>query len=189
VKKICLIILFVASGVSILCAQTNINSNTNAAPKFPRTATRVDSDTADFDMTGHKAVYRGHVRVDDPQMKLTCVLLVADLPPEGGRVDHIVAETNVVIDSVDEKGQTNHATSDRAVYIYNVQNGVTSETVTLTGNAKVENAQGWLTGEPIVWDRANNSLHAQNQNMIFRQNLSGTAETNSAATNKLSAPK
>jgi lipopolysaccharide export system protein LptA len=61
-----------------------------------------------------------------------------------------------------------------------VQNGATNETVTLTGNAKVENAQGWLTGEPIIWNRANNSLSAMNQKMIFRQNLdSMKAGTNS----------
>ena len=143
-------------------------------------------------MTGHKVVYRGNVRVDDPQMKLTCEQLVADLPQSGGRISHIVAETNVVIDFTDEKGQTMHATSDKAVYFYNVQDGATNETVTLTGNAKVENAQGWLTGEPIVWDRAGNHLTATNPKMIFRQDLGGaTTGTNAPAanTNNLSAPK
>jgi lipopolysaccharide export system protein LptA len=73
-----------------------------------------------------------------------------------------------------------------------VENGATNETVTLTGNAKVENAQGWLTGEPIYWDRANNYLHANNPKMIYRQNLnSAPAQTNSSAanTNELSLPK
>lgn len=171
-----LIILTVATGVSTLRAQTN----TNSVLPMPRGPTRIDSDSADFDMTGHRAVYSGHVRVDDPQMKLTSARLVADLPPDGGRVNHIVAETNVVIDFTDDKGQTNHVTSDKAVYDYNVQGTVTNETVTLTGDAKVENAQGWLTGEPIVWDRAGNHLTATNQKMVFRQNLDGaTAGTNS----------
>ena len=67
-------------------------------------------------------------------MKLTCALLVADLPQSGGRLNHIVAETNVVIDAKDDEGQPIHATSDKTVYDYNVQNGVTNETVTLTGN-------------------------------------------------------
>jgi len=66
------------------------------------------------------------------------------------------------------------------VYVYNVQDGVTNETVTLTGNARIENAKGWLTGEPIVWDRANGSLTAANEHMVFWQNLNGeTAGTNS----------
>jgi len=58
--------------------------------------------------------YRDHVRVDDPQMLLTCALLTADLPQPDGLMKHIVAETNVVIYSVDEKGQTNHATTNSA---------------------------------------------------------------------------
>jgi lipopolysaccharide transport protein LptA len=152
----------------------------NAAPKPPPAPTRIESDSADFDLTARTAIYRGHVRVNDPEMKLSCALLVADLPPTGGRVNHIVAETNVVLDFVDEKGQTMHATSDKAVYAYRAQNDVTNEVVTLTGNAKVENAQGWLTGEPIIWDRAGNHLTAMNQKMIFRQSLNGAIATNAA---------
>ena len=123
-----------------------------------RAPTLINSEHVDFDLAGRHAVYLGNVHVDDPQMKLTCEELIADFPQSGGHIDHLVAQTNVVMDSVDEKGQTNHATSDKAVYDYKVVNGVTNETVTLTGNAKVESAQGWLTGEPIIWDRVNNSI-------------------------------
>jgi len=172
----------------LLHAQTN----TNAVPREPRGPTRIYSDSADFDMAGHKAVYRGHVRVEDPQMKLTCALLTADLPPNGGRPNRIVAETNVAIDFTDEKGQTMHATGDQAIYLFEVENGATNETVTLTGHAKVENAQGWLTGEPIVWNRANDSITATNQQMIYRHNFEGMkTETNltTTKTNQLSAPE
>jgi lipopolysaccharide export system protein LptA len=166
------------NGIASLCAQTE----TNAAPKFPREPTVIFSDSGFFSMNNKReATYCGNVRVNDPQMKLTCAWLVADLPPDGGRVNHIVAETNVVIDFTNEKGQTNHVTSDKAVYVYNVQGGVTNETVTFTGDAKIESAQGWLTGEPIVWNRANNSVTATNQKMIFRQSLNGApAGTNSS---------
>ena len=173
-KKICLIALLTLAGGVLLHAQTN------AAPKPPRAPTRIDSERADFDLAGRHAVYRGNVRVDDPQMKLTCEELTADLPQTGGHINHLVALTNVVMDFVDNKGQTNHATGDKAVYDYNVVNGVTNETVTLTGNAKVESAQGWMTGEPIVWDRANNSIHAENQRMILRQAIT-TAQVNTNA--------
>jgi lipopolysaccharide transport protein LptA len=173
VKKIHLIAWFVLFGGGTLLAQTNIA----VAPKPPHASTLIDSVSADFDLTARRAVYRGKVRVNDPQMKLTCEELTADLPQVGGHIDHLVALTNVVMDSVDEKGQTNHATSDKAVYIYNVVNGVTNETVTLTGNAKVESAQGWMTGEPIIWDRAKNSMHAENQQMQLRQNIT-TAPVN-----------
>jgi hypothetical protein len=30
-----------------------------------------------------------------------------------------------------------------------------------------------MTGEPIIWNRADNSLSATNQHMVFRQNLNG----------------
>jgi len=172
----------------MLRAQTNAN----AVTKPPRAPTIINSERADFDLTARRAIYRGNVRVDDPQMKLTCEQLTADLPQSGGHIDHLVALTNVVMDSVDDKGQTKHATSDKAVYDYKVTGGVTNETVTLTGNAKVEDAQGWLTGEPIVWDRANNSMHAENQKMQFRQNIAtALVNTNSptANTNVPTSPK
>jgi lipopolysaccharide transport protein LptA len=117
-----------------------------------------------------EVIYTGSVQVDDPRMKLTCEQLTANLPLPGAHIDHLVALTNVVMDSVDEKGQTNHATSDMAVYDYNVKNGVTNETVTLTGNARVRSGQDWMTGEPIVWDRVNNSMRVENPKMILYQN-------------------
>jgi len=159
-----------------------VHAQTNApgAPPAPRAPTLINSESADFDLNGHQGIYRRHVRVDDPQMKLTCERLVADVPPAGGRPNHIVAETNVVIDFTDEKGQTNHATSDRAVYVYSEQDGVTNDTVTLTGNPQMENAQGTQAGDVIVLDRANNKIHFDNPHMIFRQNLNGaTMNTNS----------
>jgi lipopolysaccharide transport protein LptA len=198
VKHFWLIALFILAAVLPLHAQTNAaasetaTNKTQIAPQPSRGPTLIDSDSAHFDMAAHRAVYRGHVRVDDPQMKLTCALLTADLPQNGGRVNHIVAETNVVIDFTDEKGQTSHATGDKAVYDYQMQNGVTNETVTLTGNPQVEDAQGTQAGDVITWDRANNGFQFINPHMIFRQSFTGaSAETNSPATttNNLPAPE
>jgi lipopolysaccharide transport protein LptA len=215
------------AGAGMLLAQTNIttsttstNANTNAvneilalvttnapAPKpQPRGPTRIESDSVDFDLTAREATYRGHVRVDDPEMKLSCEWLVADLPQTGGRINHIVAETNVVIDATDDKGQKMHATGEKAVYVYSVPNGVTNETVTLTGHPELSNAQGTSTGDVIVWDRVNNHLNITNPRIVFRQNLNGAmggtnsmvveansavTETNSppTATNQMTAPK
>jgi lipopolysaccharide export system protein LptA len=159
-----------------------VHAQTNApgAPPAPRAPTLINSESADFDLNGHQGIYRRHVRVDDPQMKLTCERLVADMPQAGGRPNHIVAETNVVIDFTDDKGQTNHATGDKAVYIYSEQDGVTNKTVTLTGNPQMENAQGTQAGDVIVLDLMNNKIHFDNPHMIFRQNLNGaTTNTNS----------
>ena len=179
--------MFVTAGMTV-----RAQPDTNVVSKMPRTPTQIDSASGFFDGNGHKAVYCGNVRVSDPEMKLTCAWLVVDLPQSGGRVSHIVAQTNVMIDATDSKGQTMHATSDKAIYSFQVKDSVTNETVTLTGNAKVENAQGWLTGEPIVWNRANDSVTATDQHMIFKQSLNGMpAGTNAppVTTNKLTAPK
>jgi len=185
VKKIYLIAGLVLAG-GLLHAQTNVADT----PKPPRPPTLINSDHADFDLTVHRAVYWDNVRVDDPKMILTCARLTADMPPSqaAAQLKHIVAETNVVIDSVDEKGQTNHATSDQAVYHYEVKSGVTNETVTLTGNARMQNSQGILTGEPIIWDRINNHLTAVNQKMVVNQNIGSALTNTNSSPHKTNAP-
>ncbi|MGA3285689.1 MAG: LptA/OstA family protein [Verrucomicrobiota bacterium] len=204
-RNFCLIGLLALANNGMLCAQTNttvvVVNATNAAvkvsmpaatnttqvvlPPKPRPLTLISSESWDFDMNNHKVIYRGHVRVDDPAMKLTCEWLTADLPDSGERMTNIVAETNVVIDFTDDKGQTMHATGEEAVYAYDVQNGVTNETVTLTGQPELDNAQGKSTGDLIVWNRTSNHLYISNPKMVFRQNLNGAATgTNSpSATN------
>jgi lipopolysaccharide export system protein LptA len=188
VKNFWLIAIFISAAILPSHAQTNAavsetaTNKTQVAPQQPRGPTTIDSDSAVFDGNGHKLIYYGLVRVNNPQMKLTCAQLTADLPQDGGRINHIVAETNVVIDFTDEKGQTSHATSERAVYFYEVKNGVTNETVTLTGNPrpKVTDAQGTQEGDPIIWDRTKNSFQFNDPHMVF---------SNSAATDNFSAPK
>ena len=166
----------------------NANASTPSPPAAPNTPgaesqTRISSDWGEFDMTGRRATCHGHVRVDDPEMKLTSEWLITELPRADEHVSHIVAETNVVIDFTDEKGQTNHATGDKAVYVYSESGGVTNETVTLTGNPQMENAQGTQAGDVIIWDRANNKIHFDNPHLIFRQNLTGaTTDTNPPVT-------
>ena len=196
-KKFHLIALSALAAAGILRAQTNApNTNavaeilalvtTNAPPPKPSppVTTRIDSDSADFDLKGRQAIYEGHVRVDSPQTKLTCARLTVDLPTTGGRINHAVAETNVVIDHTDEKGATNHVTCDKAVYDYDVQGSVTNDTITLTGNPQIVNAQGTNTADEIIWDRANGHIHENNPHMSG-ENLGGAG----ANTNGLPAPK
>lgn len=187
-KKIYLLI----AGLVVLGGRLSAQTNATDTPTPPRPPTVIHSDHAEFDLTARRAIYYDNVRVDDPQMLLTCVRLTGDLPQSDGssQLKHIVAETNVVIISVDEKGATNHATSDKAVYDFKVVDGVTNETVTLTGNAKMENSQGTLTGEPIIWDRQRNRLTATNQKMVFNQSAAAElAGTNSAPHKTNSPPK
>ena len=186
-KKIYLIALLALVSGGWLHAQTNVT----AALQPPRAPTLITSESADFDLAARHAVYHGNVRVDDPQMKLTCEEMTADLPKSGGQINHLVALTNVVIDSVDEKGQTKHATSDKAVYDYNVVNGVTNETVTLTGNAKVKDGPNWMTGEPIIFYLVNHTMHAmhaENEKMLIYQDATSTMVNTNAPATKTNLP-
>ena len=145
----------------------------------PRKPTQIESDRAEFDLNTRRAIYLGHVKVDDPEMKLQCEQMTVDFPATGGQPTNIVAEVNVNIDFTDSQGQTAHATGDRAVYHYAVSGAVTNATVTLTGNPPwVTNAQGALTGKVIICDIATRHISATDPKMTIKQNLNGTSGTN-----------
>lgn len=146
------------------------NAQPGSLPK-PPPLTVILADHGEFDMAGREVTYHGHVRVDDPEMKLASEWLITDLPHPGEHVNHIVAETNVVIDFLDDRGQTNHATCDKTVYSYEVKDGITNESVTLSGHAKVENADFVMTGEPIVLNLTTRKINTENVMMTPRQSL------------------
>jgi lipopolysaccharide transport protein LptA len=174
-------IIFFAAGVWVSAAQTNTSTNgvdallalvtTNhpaashaGSPTLSRGPMKIDSDgPANFDFNRHWATYCDNVVVSDAQMKLTCEWLGANLPQNGERMTNIVAETNVIMDFVDEKGQQTRALGDKAVYYFHVEGGVTNETVTLTANPpgkpRIEQAQNTMTGDVIVWDRTTDQVH------------------------------
>jgi len=174
-KKI--IFLVVAGWCGLALAQTNAPAPTNApaADAKPHPPTELTSDAADFDLNNHQAVYRGHVKVVDPQVKLTCDWMVVDLPQTNGHLNHVLADTNVVVDFTDNKGQINHVTADRAVYDYKVEGVVTNETVTFTGHANcppmAELPDYTIISEPLIWDRAANKFHLMNEKIIPRHGL------------------
>jgi lipopolysaccharide transport protein LptA len=178
-KTFYLIALMVVTAGTAAHAQ----SNTNATPQ-PLRLTDVYSDSADLDWVARTGTFRGHVRVINPDLKLTCERLVADVLGTG-RINHVVAETNVVIDVKDSKDQAMEATGDKAVYVYEVQNGATNDTVTLTGNPLVRDAHGTQAGDSIVWDRVNNIFHFTNPHMVFTNAFNDVP----AGTNNLTAPK
>jgi lipopolysaccharide export system protein LptA len=166
---------FIAS--MALAAATGLNAQTNSSSATNETL--ISSRVADFDLNARHAIYSGDVHVTDPQMKLTCEWLIADLP-QSGRVNHIVAETNVVIDFT-QNNETTHATGEKAVYNFAVENGATNETVTLTGNPQVDGVRGGMTytnwADTIIWNRADNGIRMINQHIsILRPEK--TAQTN-----------
>ena len=158
----------------VLAAQTNPLSAPTEAPALVGTATNaptiIQSRSGQFFLKSNVFVYRGDVRVDNPQMKLTCELLTVEAPKvDTGKFNRATAETNVVIDWFDDKG-TNHATSDKAVYTYTLTNTAkapdehweTNDFVVLTGNPVVTNLQGTFKADPIVWDRINDVITSTN---------------------------
>lgn len=178
-----MIFLVMAGWCGVAAAQTNSPAPGAPATNAPaaKAPTQINSDAADFDMTTRQAVYRGHVTVVDPQLKLTCEWLVVDLPAAGAHLSHVQAETNVVIDFRDEKGQTYHVTSAKAVYAYQVEGAVTNETVTFTGSPKVETTQSTIESEPMVWDRMRNKFTFTAPKMISREGLQNLSGSNNPA--------
>ncbi len=160
---------------------------TNAPPRV-RPPTEIFSDSSEFNLKSRSAIYIGHVRVLDSQMKLNCEILTASVPPSGSKIDSIIAEHSVVIDAADEQGHPIHATSDRAVYTYKIEGGVTNEMITLTGNPQVRSQFVSGTGDKIVWNRASNSIRVDNQHMIIQQDVQSSV-TNAAGPARKPEPK
>jgi lipopolysaccharide export system protein LptA len=146
--------VLLAGAATLALAQTHLSPAAAPAPR----ATTITSDHAEFDLNLHRAVYQGHVHVDYPEMILTSAWLTVDLPESGGHLNHVVAETNVAIDFVDEKGGKYHVTAAKAVYDYKVVGTVANETVTFTGQPVVTTATSRIESEPMIWDRIKNKF-------------------------------
>jgi lipopolysaccharide export system protein LptA len=130
--------------------------------------TDIRSDTAGFSTDSHRSIYEGHVRLDDPKMKLTCAWLVADLPSGTNYSRHIVATTNVVMDLTGGTNGTWHVTCDQAVYDFKLLGGSTNETVTLTGHARAESEKVIVLGEPLVFDMVNHLFTGTGSTETFK---------------------
>jgi lipopolysaccharide export system protein LptA len=157
-------VLFLSANCGLAGAQTNTPAKNPTAQEV-----EIDSGSGYFDGITNQIVYTGHVFVTDHvKAWLNCERLTVDLPPNGGHPTNIVAETNVVIDVLDQ-GQTNHITADKAIYTYqllnpvtnvvaaitNVTYAVTNETVTFIGGnpmPKVENPGYIIFGDPLVFN-------------------------------------
>jgi lipopolysaccharide transport protein LptA len=194
------VILFFVCGMGFSTAQTNTETNAAAAtnqlhgvqailalvttnqPPTPTNApakskqaqgpTTIDAvGPAVFDLNNHWVTYRDTVSVTNLQMKLTCEWLMANLPQGKEHVTNIVAETNVVINYTDDKGEKSRGTGNKAVYFYHVENGVTNETITLTGTPQqepqLEKDHNTMTGDPIIYDLISHQLTIPNNPQII----------------------
>jgi lipopolysaccharide export system protein LptA len=169
--KIILMLLLAVNG-GFAWAQTNAPGTTAPATNAPPAQTVIDSKYWQFDGNTRQGIYLGDVVVTNPKGVLHCGQLIVDLPPDGSHPTNIVAVTNVVIDALDEKGQTNHITADKAVYTYSVVNSVTNETIVFTGGdpmPKVETPQFTGLGDPLTFDLITKKYSASNFKTIFKQ--------------------
>ena len=161
------------------------NAPSTEAPAFAptnsiiRAATEISSDSANFDLKSRIAVYVGNVHVKDPQMEMTCGIMTARVPASG-RIDSIVAEQNVIIDTADEHGDPIHATGDKAVYTYKVTDVGTNETIELSGTNTTFRSRTFNgTGNPIIWDRLNGNIRGSHLRMSI-ESLPSRIRTNAA---------
>jgi lipopolysaccharide transport protein LptA len=178
-------LILVAAPVLALNAQTNlpaleVSAVTNPAaattstnkPVLERPPLHINSDAGYFDLKNRVFVYTNRVVVTDLHSKLTCEVLTVEAPQmKDGKFYQATADGNVVMDFVDEKGQNNRATADKAVYTDSITNWIsdsitnstTNNIVILTGSPVVTNMQGIIRGDPIIWDRIKQTVFAKNQ--------------------------
>ncbi|MGA2869222.1 MAG: hypothetical protein ABSF34_08690 [Verrucomicrobiota bacterium] len=172
-KKFLLLLSLVSVALAVW-AQTNVAVLKPVEKKPADQNVDVISRHFFYDGSKHQMIYYDNVVVTNAQGNLTCERLTIDVPPEGStnsQPTNAVAETNVIIDIV-KNGDTNHVTCDKAVYVYSVVNAVTNDTITFIGSpdkpAKVTNSKGWMTGEPLVWDKLDGSFSGVNPETHFK---------------------
>ncbi|HUC83784.1 MAG TPA: hypothetical protein VL970_01220 [Candidatus Acidoferrales bacterium] len=131
-----------------------------------------------FDNLTRQVIYYGHVVVTNASGRLSCERLTIDLPPENAADSHptnAVADINLDIIYVDNRGKTNHLVAGRGIYTYSVVNAVTNEMFTFTQHATNFFDGGWLTGEPLTYDVQKQEFNAgSNVETIFKIRSNGT---------------
>jgi len=178
-KMVYLIILLFAAGTAIAFSQTNsLNATPPATTNSPPPATKgpvmpatqgpttiTAAGPAECDLNNHTITYCDHVRVSDTEVKLTCEWVKAIFPQNWERPTNIVAETNVIIDYIAQNGEKTRATGEKAVDIYQEENGQTNDTMILTGNdlhkPRVEQARGYFTADTLIWDRSHGKFRTE----------------------------
>jgi lipopolysaccharide export system protein LptA len=173
------------TATSVVLAAWALGSRTTATVVTPASGEQdVGVSAKQFFYHGNTVIYSGDVEVTNGQGTLSCARLTIDLPPEGSldrQPTNAVAETNVVVNLI-KKGDTNHITCDRAIYTYVVLNGTTNDTITFIGStnrpARVENAKGWMTGEPLIWDNVNGNFSGSDTETHFKIPASASTGTN-----------
>jgi lipopolysaccharide export system protein LptA len=189
-----LLVLFLSLSCGLAWAQTNAPAATPVEQVL-----NVDSDSGYYDGITNQMVYLGHVVVVyNMKDTLDCERLTVDIPADHGNPTNIVAETNVVVDVLDENGGTNHLTAGKAVYSYqllnpatnvvksvtNVVYAITNELVTFTGGnpqPKLERRDATILDDMFVIDVRTRlvSWPGPHLHMQFKQ-ISSPGKTNNS---------
>jgi lipopolysaccharide export system protein LptA len=131
-----------------------IAAEPDTAAPAPPGVTQITSQTVDFDLKARQAVYHGKVNVQDPRIHLTCERLTATIAESGGRVDSLVAESNVVA-NIATNDTVYTVTSQKATYTYQVAADSTNQTLELIGSpwpTITWPPTNVATGRRIFWD-------------------------------------
>lgn len=143
--------LFISNQVHTLIRKP-APTNATAATEAPL---EVFSDQFDYE-TG-LAIYRGHVRADDPEGRLTCELLTAHFAGQGGGpgqtndtgLETIVAERQVVLEQKELR-----ATGDTAVYT------ATNNMIAITGHPEWRQGAREGRGDRLLVNRTTRAMNA-----------------------------
>jgi hypothetical protein len=138
--------------------------------------TKITARTGEFDLKSRQVVYREKVTVLDPRIQLTCELLTANIAESGGRVDSLVAESNVVaIIATNDTVYTVKA--EKAVYTYQLLGTTTNQTLELSGTPEPTIAWPQPNSAPprtntgtasrILWDLISGKIKAENPQGVF----------------------
>lgn len=120
---------------------------------------KIFSDHFQFLYESNLVTYTGNVRVDDPQMELTCDVLNIFLTTNK-TIQRITAENRVVIVN---KKDNSRATGERAIYIINTN----QEIVELVGHPTWSDGVRTGTADIFIFDRKSNIFRAET-NAVFK---------------------
>jgi lipopolysaccharide export system protein LptA len=185
-KRLSLLTLAGAAALGLAVAQTGTNPPPAAAPtnspSAPPDEVVIEAATMRAVMTNKVmvAMYRGNVRVNHPRWWTRSETLTCNIPVAGKRPESLILESNVFLFSLDAKNRTNTARGDRAVYAFKIVNGVTNETVVLTGKpAQVDTPDSTIESDQITGDLATGTFDGgPNPRMTIKSSVLGNATNN-----------
>jgi len=153
-----------AGSRNLLPGSTNAATTAAAAAALPAAGSNqvLDILSDHFVVHTNRGVFRGQVRVNDPQGTLRCEVLTIELAQPGRQIERIIAEQQVVVESGDAR-----VNADKGVYEL-ARDGVMRDEVTMTGHPTW--VQGGREGraEEFIFERRTRRFRAlRNVQMRF----------------------